>query len=117
VNFAESISAADVAPGRFSSLPGADPQRQLRVLVVSHLWPRPDFPHLGIFVADQVRALSRLCRVAVAAPVDRTIRREELSLKEIREGLLRYRRRTHPHFLSHAGIQPLALPFRGNILR
>jgi len=87
------------------------------VLVVSHLWPRPDFPHLGIFVVDQVKALSHWCRVAVAAPVDRTIRREEISLREFRRGLVRYRRRTRPHLLEAAGMRPLEVSYVARLPR
>jgi glycosyltransferase involved in cell wall biosynthesis len=89
----------------------------LRVLVVSHLWPREDWCHLGTFVSEQVAALSRRCDVSVAVPVDRTIRREELSPGQLLAGLSKYRRRRSPRLLPVEGITLRTVPFQGNILR
>jgi teichuronic acid biosynthesis glycosyltransferase TuaC len=42
--------------------------RDLNVLVVSRLYPRPTDPVLGIFVEEEAVALSRSCRVKVISP-------------------------------------------------
>jgi teichuronic acid biosynthesis glycosyltransferase TuaC len=44
------------------------PGRDLNVLVVSRLYPRPTDPVLGIFVEEEAVAVSRLCRVKVVSP-------------------------------------------------
>jgi teichuronic acid biosynthesis glycosyltransferase TuaC len=43
-------------------------KRDLNVLVVSRLYPRPTDPVLGIFVEEEAVALSRLCQVKVVSP-------------------------------------------------
>jgi teichuronic acid biosynthesis glycosyltransferase TuaC len=43
-------------------------KRDLNVLVVSRLYPRPTDPVLGIFVEEEALALSRSCRVKVVSP-------------------------------------------------
>ncbi len=43
--------------------------RRLKVLVLTQLFPRPDNPALGAFVAARVAAMSRLADVRVFAPV------------------------------------------------
>lgn len=40
----------------------------MNVLVVSRLYPRPNDPNLGIFVAEEVRELSRHCELKVVSP-------------------------------------------------
>ncbi len=89
----------------------------MRVLVVSHLWPREDWCHLGTFVSEQVAALSGRCDVSVAVPVDRTIRREELKPGQLLAGLSKYRRRRSPQLLPLEGVNLRTVPFQGNILR
>jgi teichuronic acid biosynthesis glycosyltransferase TuaC len=42
---------------------------ELRVLVISRLYPRPSDPVCGIFVEEEVRRLAGLCRVKVVAPI------------------------------------------------
>jgi teichuronic acid biosynthesis glycosyltransferase TuaC len=44
------------------------PERDLNVLVVSRLYPRPGDPVLGVFVEEEARALSRRCRIRVVSP-------------------------------------------------
>ena len=41
----------------------------MNVLVVSHMYPRPSDPALGVFVEEEVQELSRECRIKVVAPV------------------------------------------------
>jgi len=41
----------------------------LKILVVSRLYPRPSDPVLGIFVAEEVKELSRRCQMKVVSPV------------------------------------------------
>lgn len=89
----------------------------MKALIVSHLWPRSDWPWLGIFVADQVASLAKRCDVSVVAPVDRTIRRKEITPHELLSGLPKYRHRTRPEMLSLQGIQPLCVPFRARLFR
>lgn len=89
----------------------------MKVLIVSHLWPRSDFPHLGIFVADQVAELAKSCHVSVVAPVDRTIRWEEISLRELLGGFERYRARSSPEFLQVSAIRPDVVSFRAGVFR
>jgi len=89
----------------------------LRILIVSHLWPRTDWQHLGVFVSEQVAALKKRCDVTVVVPVDRTIRRDELTIKEIFAGLPGHKRRINPDLLPVEDIVPLALPFRSKPLR
>jgi len=84
----------------------------LNVLVVSHLWPRADFPHLGIFVADQVAELAKRCQVSVVAPVDLTHRSDEIGPKEILAGLPQYRARAQPAFIPVNEIKPQVVTFR-----
>ncbi len=43
-------------------------KRDLNVLVISRLYPRPTDPVLGIFVEEEAVALSRSCRVKVVSP-------------------------------------------------
>jgi len=89
----------------------------LRVLIVSHLWPRADFPHLGIFVADQVAELANHCYISVVAPVDLTHYGEELALRELTSLMPKYRARSQPEFLPFGGLIPRVIPFRGRFLR
>jgi glycosyltransferase involved in cell wall biosynthesis len=89
----------------------------LNVLIVSHLWPRADFPHLGIFVADQAAELARHCSISVVAPVDLTHRSEEIGLKELLIGRPKYRARSQPEFVPARQIKPRILTFRAAPLR
>lgn len=41
----------------------------LKVLVISHLYPHPSDPGLGIFVEEQIKDLSSRCQIKVVAPV------------------------------------------------
>ncbi len=84
---------------------------------MSHLWPRADAPYLGIFIADQVAALSRRCDVTVAKPADLTLRREEMSLRELISGRKKYRGRTQPQLSAAAGIKPEVFAYHGRLIR
>lgn len=42
---------------------------QLKVLVVSRLYPRPSDPALGIFVEEEVKQLSRRCQIKLMSPI------------------------------------------------
>jgi glycosyltransferase involved in cell wall biosynthesis len=84
----------------------------LNALIISHLWPRADIPHLGIFVADQVAELAKHDAVCVMAPVDLTHRTEEIGLREILAGLPKYRARSRPNLLPAGSITPQIIPFR-----
>jgi teichuronic acid biosynthesis glycosyltransferase TuaC len=75
----------------------------LKVLLVSHLWPRTDFPFLGIFVADQTAALRKWCDIQVCSPVDLIFRSEELSLAQILAGCPKFRRRINPDLVGEEG--------------
>jgi teichuronic acid biosynthesis glycosyltransferase TuaC len=44
-------------------------RHSLKVLVVSRLYPRPSDPVLGVFVEEEIRALSGHCQLKVASPV------------------------------------------------
>jgi glycosyltransferase involved in cell wall biosynthesis len=85
--------------------------------MISHLWPRRDFPHLGIFVADQTAELARLCELEVVSPLDLTPRLEEINLREIFTGFSKYRLRINPLFSEISGIKPTSLPFKAGFLR
>ncbi len=89
----------------------------MRVLLISHLWPRRDFPHLGIFVADQAAELARQCELEVISPLDLTPRLEEITLREIFAGFIKYHLRTSPVYNEINGIKPVTLPFRAGFLR
>lgn len=89
----------------------------MRVLLISHLWPREDFPHLGIFVAEQAVELARLCELEVISPLDLTPRLEEFNPQEIFAGFSKYRLRTSPLYSEIGGIKPTALPFKAGFLR
>ena len=84
----------------------------MNVLIVSHLWPRADFPHLGIFVADQAVELARHCTISVIAPVDLTHRSEELGLRELLAGRPKYHSRSKPEFIQVGQVQPQIVTFR-----
>lgn len=88
----------------------------MRILVVSHLWPRKDWLNFGIFVAEQVAALARKCEVTIAVPVDRTIRRGELNIAQLFTGFLRYRIRTRPELVPVTGIQLIEVPYHSGLL-
>ena len=60
----ERTSASRVAPG-----PGT--HRGLRVLLVTQMWPGPDAPDLGIFVAQMARELERQGHVIERVKIDR----------------------------------------------
>ena len=87
------------------------------MLVVSHLWPRSDWPHLGVFVSEQVDSLRKKCEVSVVAPVDSTIRRSELTLSQLFRGFQEYHRRSHPNFLSVPDVDLEIISFRAGLLR
>jgi teichuronic acid biosynthesis glycosyltransferase TuaC len=44
------------------------PERDLKVLVVSRLYPRPTDPVLGVFVEEEALALSKRCQIRVVSP-------------------------------------------------
>jgi glycosyltransferase involved in cell wall biosynthesis len=50
---------------------GTDASRALRILVVTQMWPGPDAPDLGIFVAQMVRELERQGHQVSVAAIDR----------------------------------------------
>ena len=89
----------------------------MRVLVVSHLWPRSDWLNYGVFVADQVSSLAKNCDVSVAVPVNRTIRRSELSPGGLLSGFHKYRKRTRPDLIPVKGVQLFTVPFRSRLFR
>jgi teichuronic acid biosynthesis glycosyltransferase TuaC len=89
----------------------------LKVLLVSHLWPRSDFPFLGIFVADQAAALSKWCDLRVCTPVDLTFRAEELTPSQILSGCPKFRRRVKPDLIVQKGLQPQIVKYRGRVFR
>ncbi len=89
----------------------------MKILIVSHLWPRNDYPFLGIFVKDQAAALKKWCEVAVCAPVDLTLRAEELTAEQIIKGSPKYHRRSHPDFVPFDGDLPRMIPYRPLPLR
>ncbi len=88
----------------------------MRILVVSHLWPRTDWQHLGTFVSEQVISLSGKCDVSTVVPVDKTVRMEELVLSEVFRGFSRYRKRVRPELLKMGEVEPIRIYFRRNLL-
>jgi teichuronic acid biosynthesis glycosyltransferase TuaC len=42
---------------------------RLKALVVSRLYPRPSDPVLGVFVEEEVKALSKHCDIKVLSPI------------------------------------------------
>lgn len=75
----------------------------MNVLVVSRLYPRSNDPNLGIFVAEEVRELSRHCGIKVISPVPwfpplrafpRWYAYSQLPLRELRAGVEVLRPRT-----------------------
>lgn len=44
-------------------------RHSLKVLVLSHLYPHASDPRLGVFVEEEVKALSDLCQLKVIAPI------------------------------------------------
>ncbi len=89
----------------------------MKVLVVSHLWPRSDWPHLGVFVAEQVESLRKTCNISIIVPVDFTIRRNELTLRQLFSGFINYHRRSHPDLLHLPDVDLKIVPFRAGLLR
>jgi teichuronic acid biosynthesis glycosyltransferase TuaC len=72
------------------------PERELNVLVVSRLYPRPGDPVLGVFVEEEAKALSSRCRVRVVSPspwfpplrpFERWYPYSQLPLRETRRGI------------------------------
>ena len=77
-------------------------EHELRVLVISRLYPRPSDAVLGIFVEEEVKELSRRCRIKVIAPIPwfpplRLFKRwyayTRIPAHEIREGIEIFRPR------------------------
>ncbi|MCX6639765.1 MAG: glycosyltransferase [bacterium] len=89
----------------------------MKVIVISHLWPRSQAPHLGVFVAEQVVALSKLCDLSVVVPIDRTFRREEVKFREVVKGFPEFRRRTHPELATVPGIALSTVSYRSPLRR
>jgi teichuronic acid biosynthesis glycosyltransferase TuaC len=86
------------------------PERDLNVLLVSRLYPRPGDPVLGVFVEEEARALSSRCRVRVVSPCpwfppfkafERWYPYSQLPFRETRRGIevLRPRMLLLPHNL------------------
>lgn len=48
--------------------------RRLHVAVVSRWYPKPDDPHSGVFVQNQVEVLAKACDVSVLVPIDASLR-------------------------------------------
>lgn len=89
----------------------------MKVLVVSHLWPRSNWQHLGVFVAEQVAPLAKRCKVSVIVPVDQRIRREELAPRQFLSGFSGYRQRVHPEIVPIANVGITTVAFRAAGLR
>ncbi len=75
----------------------------MNVVVVSRLYPRPADPVVGIFVEEEVRALSRHCQLKVVSPVpwfpplksfSRWYSYSQLPRREVRSGVEVFRPRT-----------------------
>jgi teichuronic acid biosynthesis glycosyltransferase TuaC len=78
------------------------PERDLKVLVVSRLYPRPTDPVLGVFVEEEALALSKRCQIRVVSPVPwfpawkrfkRWYAYSQLPLRESRRGIEVFRPR------------------------
>ena len=82
--------------------------RRLRVAVVSRWYPLPGRPHQGVFVEDQVRALTPACDVDVLVPEDAPVREVLRGAGPTPESAVRV--------VPMPGW-PLALPARGVVLR
>jgi teichuronic acid biosynthesis glycosyltransferase TuaC len=76
---------------------------ELRVLVISRLYPRPSDPVLGIFIEEEVKELSRRCQIKVMAPIPwflplkffkKWYAYTRIPAHEIREGIEVFRPRT-----------------------
>lgn len=88
----------------------------MRVLVVSHLWPREDWLNFGIFVAEQAAALAQKCDVTIAVPADRTMRRGELTIGQLFRRFKRYRNRIRPELMRASGIDVRKVTYRSGLL-
>jgi teichuronic acid biosynthesis glycosyltransferase TuaC len=76
---------------------------ELRVLVVSRLYPRPSDPVLGIFVEEEVKQLSSRCQVQVISPIpwfpplklfEKWYAYTRIPVHQIRQGIEVFRPRT-----------------------
>ncbi len=88
----------------------------MKILVVSHLWPRRDWSNFGAFVSEQTAALAQRCDVSVAVPVDRTARRGEINLGQLLSGFKRYRYRTRPDLILVNELEPVEIAFHSGIM-
>ena len=75
----------------------------MNVLIVSHLYPRPTDPVLGVFVEEEAKVLARHCNLRVVSPAPwfppvklspRWYDYSQLPLRELRQGIEVYRPRT-----------------------
>ncbi|MGB3905872.1 MAG: glycosyltransferase [Anaerolineae bacterium] len=75
---------------------------ELKVLVVSRLYPRPSNPVLGVFVEEEVKDLSKHCQIKVVSPIPwfpplKRFRKwypyAQVPAREIREGIEVFRPR------------------------
>ncbi|TKJ41549.1 hypothetical protein CEE37_03010 [candidate division LCP-89 bacterium B3_LCP] len=89
----------------------------MRILIVSHLWPRESWSNYGIFVSDQAAALTEHVDVTVAVPIDLTVRRSEISVLSVISGMDKYRKRTKPELISYPEIKLVEVPFKAALLR
>ncbi|MFH1862236.1 MAG: glycosyltransferase [bacterium] len=89
----------------------------MRVLLISHLWPREDAQHLGIFVYELAAQLRSECDLKAVVPVDRMLRGEEASIREFCTGLKRFRRRTRPLLRHLDDVELRVAPFKALIPR
>lgn len=89
----------------------------MKILIVSHLWPRPDWPHVGSFVAEQAFSLSRREEVAAAIPINTSMRRDELSLQQTLSGFPRYNQRCQSPLIQVDNVRVIPLPYKGGIFR
>jgi len=70
-----------------------------------------------VFVAEQVESLRKTCSISVIVPVDFTIRRDELTLRQLFSGFINYHRRSHPDLLHLPDVDLKIIPFRAGLLR
>ncbi len=89
----------------------------MRVLFISHLWPRKGAIYLAAWVPEQIAALAAKCEVSIVAPVDRTIRREEVNFSGLFSGFRGYRERAYPELMTLKDIPIETRPYYGIIPR
>jgi len=89
----------------------------MKILVVSHLWPRPQWPHLGSFVAEQAASLTKYGEVTVAIPINTSARKSELSFSEAMKGFRTYKLRRKSPLIEVRNVKIVPIFYKGGVRR